>query len=94
MREAEERLGELTLLDVRTNQEWNEGHVPGAVHIPLSQLQERAAEVPEGKPVAVMCGGGTRSAIAASVLDGMGYRVFDLAEGYSGYLEGRQPAAL
>lgn len=60
-----------TLLDVRTPGEWNAGGAPGARWIPLSKLPERLAEVPPG-PVAVMCGSGYRSSIAASLLERAG----------------------
>jgi hydroxyacylglutathione hydrolase len=56
-----------TVLDVREANEWREGHVPGAVRIPGAQLPGRIAEVPAG-PVLVICGSGSRSAIAASLL--------------------------
>jgi hydroxyacylglutathione hydrolase len=62
---------ERTVLDVRGRGEFAEGHVPGAVNIPLPELQGRLSEVPEG-PVAVHCQGGTRSAIAASILQRAG----------------------
>jgi hydroxyacylglutathione hydrolase len=55
------------ILDVRELSEWRDGHIPGAVHIPGAQLPHRLGEVPPG-PVAVVCGGGYRSAIAASLL--------------------------
>ena len=56
-----------TVLDVRELSEWRDGHIPGALHIPGAQLPDRLTEVPSG-PVAVVCGSGYRSAIAASVL--------------------------
>jgi len=56
-----------TVLDVREANEWREGHVPDAVHIPGAQLPSRVGEVPAG-PVLVICGSGYRSAIAASLL--------------------------
>jgi hydroxyacylglutathione hydrolase len=56
-----------TVLDVREANEWREGHVPDAVHIPGAQLPARIDEVPAG-PVLVICGSGYRSAIAASLL--------------------------
>jgi hydroxyacylglutathione hydrolase len=56
-----------TVLDVREANEWREGHVPDAVHIPGAQLPNRVDEVPDG-PVLVICGSGYRSAIAASLL--------------------------
>jgi hydroxyacylglutathione hydrolase len=55
------------ILDVRELAEWRDGHIPDAVHIPGAQLPGRHGEVPSG-PVAVVCGGGYRSAIAASLL--------------------------
>ena len=62
------RLG-LVVLDVRGRSEWEAGHLPGATHIPLAELPERIAELPEGLPIAVHCQGGGRSAIAASLLE-------------------------
>lgn len=57
-----------TVLDVRTEGEWNSGHIDGAIHIHGGKLQERFAEVPRDKPVAVVCGSGYRASIAASFL--------------------------
>jgi glyoxylase-like metal-dependent hydrolase (beta-lactamase superfamily II)/rhodanese-related sulfurtransferase len=59
------------LLDVRTPGEWNAGGVDGSVWIPLSKLPERLDEAPQG-PLAVMCGSGYRSSIAASLLERAG----------------------
>jgi hydroxyacylglutathione hydrolase len=58
----------VTVLDVRTEGEWNAGHIEGAIHIHGGKLQERFAEVPRDKPVAVVCGSGYRASIAASFL--------------------------
>ena len=56
------------LIDVRTAQEWSDGHIDGAMNIPLSQLSERLAELPTDRPLIVYCASGYRSAIAASLL--------------------------
>jgi hydroxyacylglutathione hydrolase len=81
-----------TLLDVRGRSEWEAGHVPGAVHIPLGYLPERVGELPAGAPVVVHCQGGSRSAIAASVLQRAGVRtVFDLTEGFTGWRQAGLP---
>ena len=56
-----------TIVDVRGTAEWAEGHVPGAVNIPLPELADRMAELPEG-PLVLHCQGGSRSVIAASLL--------------------------
>ena len=63
----------LTVLDVRTEKEWNAGHIDGGVHIHGGKLQERFAEVPTEQPVAVVCGSGYRASIAASFLKREGY---------------------
>ncbi|HZU59396.1 MAG TPA: rhodanese-like domain-containing protein, partial [Solirubrobacteraceae bacterium] len=56
------------MLDVRTPREWNEGHIDGALNIPLSQLAARAGELPSGGSLVVYCTSGYRSAIATSLL--------------------------
>jgi hydroxyacylglutathione hydrolase len=66
------RLGDVTVVDVRGATEWAGGHVPGALHIPLGQLPDRAGEIPAGRPVVVQCQSGGRSSIAASVLERLG----------------------
>jgi hydroxyacylglutathione hydrolase len=63
----------LTVLDVRTEKEWNAGHIEGASHIHGGLLQERFADVPRDRPVAVICGSGYRASIAASFLKREGY---------------------
>ena len=53
-----------TILDVRTPAEFAQGHVKGAVNIPLDQLQRSTAKVPKGKPVITCCLSGGRSGVA------------------------------
>lgn len=80
------------VIDVRHDNEWREGHVPAAVHIPLGQLTERLGELPKGQPLVVQCQAGTRSAIAASVLKRAGYaEVSNLAGGYAAWKEAGLP---
>jgi len=74
------------ILDVRGRSEWEEGHIPGATHIPLGYLTDRLDEIPRDRTVAVHCQGGGRSPIAASVLQLAGIKtVIDLTDGYLGY---------
>jgi hydroxyacylglutathione hydrolase len=56
------------VVDVRTTREWREGHIDGAVNLPLSQLAERGRELPPNRQLIVYCASGYRSAIAASLL--------------------------
>ncbi len=65
------RDGEMPVLDVRRETEWNDSHLDGAQHIPLHCLPDRLDEVPSG-PVWVHCASGFRASIAASLLDAAG----------------------
>ncbi len=71
--------GEVLLLDVREDHEWDAGHAPGAVHVPLGRLHPDA--VPQDRPVVVVCHLGGRSAMAAQALAGIGYAVRNLGGG-------------
>jgi phage shock protein E len=82
----------LFVLDVRTPQEYAEGHVPGAVNVPHDQLASRLAEVPKDKDVVVYCRSGRRSDLAADVLATHGYsRVFRLEGDMQKWLASGRP---
>lgn len=66
---------ELTVLDVRRSDEWEDGHLEGALHIPLDQLEDRIEEVPADRPTWVHCASGFRASIAASLVDRAGREV-------------------
>jgi glyoxylase-like metal-dependent hydrolase (beta-lactamase superfamily II)/rhodanese-related sulfurtransferase len=67
------RGGTLQLLDVRDPDEWQAGHIPGALHVPCRDLREKARNgLPNKLPLAVACATGARSALAASVLERSG----------------------
>lgn len=88
-RELVRRLGDgmaLTVLDVRSPAEREDGTVPGAITIPLPQLVARIDEVDVSRPVVVYCAGGYRSSIAASVLRRHGAAdVSDLLGGFEAW---------
>jgi rhodanese-related sulfurtransferase len=71
----------LFLLDVRTPQEYAEGHIAGAVNVPHDQLATRLAEVPKDKDVVLYCRSGRRAGIAADVLAAKGYTRLSHLEG-------------
>jgi rhodanese-related sulfurtransferase len=60
--------GAVRVLDVREDREFRGGHVPGAVHVPVKRLPERAATLKRDKPYAVICQSGSRSRGATSYL--------------------------
>ncbi len=83
---------EVTVVDVRNRSEWDAGHLPGALHIPVGYLTERLAEIPRGKPLVMQCQSGARSAIATSVLLRLGVTdVADLLGGYSAWEAAGRP---
>jgi rhodanese-related sulfurtransferase len=63
-----------TVVDVRRPQEWDTGHIEGALHLPLNHLAESALSLNREAKIAVVCAGGYRSSMASSVLDQLGFR--------------------
>jgi hydroxyacylglutathione hydrolase len=72
-REAERRSAETLVLDVRTDQEWNDGHIPGASHVMLGELPDRLPALRNDQEIVTVCGTGYRSSIAASLLARSGF---------------------
>lgn len=69
------------LLDVREPKEWDAGHAPGAVHIPLGDLGARAGELPGDRTIVAVCRSGGRSQKATDTLRAAGYTVENLDGG-------------
>ena len=72
------------IVDVREDSEWNEQHIPGAIHIPLAQLNGRISELKQYKdtPVITQCKAGGRSAKALEVLKSVGFtKVYNMDGG-------------
>ena len=84
--EAENRLGDnATFLDVREQDEYDAGIIPGAIHIPRGHLESQVESkiVDHDAPVVIYCAGGTRSAFAAETLEQLGYsNVVSMAGGF------------
>lgn len=82
-----------TVLDVRGEGEWRDGHVPNAVHVPLGQLASTLAALPSTTLI-MQCQSGARSAMGASLLKRLGRNdVLDLAGGYVAWRAARLPVA-
>ena len=79
------RDGSVTLLDVRTPQEYANGHIEGFCSIPVDELRERLNEIEAGKPVYVICQSGLRSYIACRILAGHGYEAYNFSGGFRFY---------
>jgi molybdopterin/thiamine biosynthesis adenylyltransferase/rhodanese-related sulfurtransferase len=83
--DAEARLDDATFLDVREQDEYEQGTIPGAVFIPRGQLESQVENrlSDKDRPVVVYCAGGARSAFAADTLQQLGYRdVSSMAGGF------------
>ncbi|WP_067451545.1 rhodanese-like domain-containing protein [Actinomadura macra] len=79
------------LLDVREQEEWDAGHVPGAVHIPMGQLGDRASEVPRDQEVFVICRSGARSAQVTVALNQAGWLTRNVDGGMKRWAEVGRP---
>jgi len=69
------------IIDVRKKSEFDSEHVLNAINLPLNQMNQRFAEIPQNQPFILHCAGGYRSMIAASILKSRGYHDFVDVEG-------------
>jgi len=80
------------VLDIRNPREWATKHIGGSVNIPLNHLQERMAEIPRNRRIAVHCAGGYRSSIAASILHQYGItNLIEMAGGLAAWEAAKLP---
>ncbi|MGP0576751.1 rhodanese-like domain-containing protein [Paenibacillus peoriae] len=87
-KELETRLlqGEfIMMLDVREPEEWMEGHIAGAKHIPLGNLYERHIELNPNKETIVICRSGNRSGLACELLHERGFNVLNMTGGLNAW---------
>jgi hydroxyacylglutathione hydrolase len=84
---TEDLLGrrDLYVVDVRSAQEWQAGHLADTVNIPVGEIPVRLAELPAGRTIATICEGGYRSSLAASLLAREGFPVVNIADGMAAY---------
>jgi rhodanese-related sulfurtransferase len=86
-------LDDTYILDVRTPEEYIEGHVPGAALIPLDELELRLSELPQGEEIVVICRSGNRSAVGRDILLSAGFEsVTSVAGGFNQWLTNGFPA--
>ena len=84
---ADALAGGADVIDVREPDEYTNGHVPGAKLIPLGQLGSRIQELPEGRPLYVICATGARSMRAATALQNQaGIEVVNVAGGTKAWI--------
>ena len=84
-RELDQRKG-ITLLDIRTDKEYRQGHIPGSVHIHMNDLGSKGKRLRKDKEIVVYCQNGNRSIWAIKRLMGMGFtNLVNLRGGYLGW---------
>ena len=84
----------ITIIDVREDNEWTKGHLPGAIHLGRGIIERDIENVVPGKATVIVlyCGGGFRSALAADNLQKMGYtNVVSMDGGWRGWTEAGLP---
>jgi phage shock protein E len=82
---------DVMILDVREQDEWDAGHIPGAVFMPMGQVPDRMSEIPKDKTVIVQCRSGNRS---SQVTDFLVQQGFTNVHNMSGGLNAWQSAGL
>lgn len=82
------------VIDVREPAEYVAGHVPGAELIPLGQLASRAAQLPRGVAIYVICASGNRSLRATEYLVGAGFEAWSVAGGTGAWQRAGNPVVL
>ncbi|HEX7736156.1 MAG TPA: MBL fold metallo-hydrolase [Ktedonobacteraceae bacterium] len=85
--------GPLTIIDVRRDDEWARGHIPGSLHFHIGDLPQDLASVPTDGPLALICQSGYRSEIAASILAASGREVSAVQGGVGDWLARGWPSS-
>lgn len=83
--ELKQRVNDVFILDVRTDEEYRDWHMPQSMHVPLPQLMQRAHELPRDKEIITVCAHGNRSQLAAQFLNGLQFRVRSLEGGMAAW---------
>jgi rhodanese-related sulfurtransferase len=78
------------ILDVREPEEWVQGHIEGAQHIPIGQVIARLSEVPQDRSIVVVCKVGGRSAQVTAYLAQRGFQAANLCGGMDAWQDARR----
>lgn len=87
---------EVTLVDVRTAQEFSQGHIPGAINVDVynPDFVSKVKTIAAGKPLALYCRSGRRSKLAASKLSGLGVEIYELNNGFLEWVQAGFPTSV
>ncbi|MGZ4482427.1 MAG: rhodanese-like domain-containing protein [Gaiellales bacterium] len=73
--------GEVVAVDVRESQEWEAGHISGAIWVPMGEIADRVAELPADRRLAMVCRSGVRSEMVADAFHAAGFDVLNMTGG-------------
>ena len=88
--------GNAVVIDVRRDDEWEAGHVKGAIHIPVDDVLGRIDELPKGKKLFFICAVGVRSGLGCEMAAAMGFPTSDLyniEDGTPAWIENKLPTS-
>lgn len=83
--------GEIQLVDVREQDEWDAGRIAGARHVPVAQLSEQADSVERARPVVFYCLSGARSGMATQAFKASGFDAHNMTGGIAAWNAGGLP---
>jgi rhodanese-related sulfurtransferase len=77
--------GELAIVDIREQYEWDAGHVPGTRHIEIERVASNAPTIDRARPVAFLCRGGVRAGMVAQAFRAIGFDAYNVAGGFTAW---------
>lgn len=80
-KDLEENLDKYFIIDARTKEEYDQGHIPGSINIPHDEVLENIDKIKADKPLAMYCGSTRRSEYAADILTHTGFNDITIAPG-------------
>jgi rhodanese-related sulfurtransferase len=84
--------GDLQIVDIREQYEWDAGHAPGSLHVEIERVASRAPTFDRARPVAFMCRGGVRAGMVARAFRAIGFEAYSVAGGFTAWHEQGLPA--
>jgi rhodanese-related sulfurtransferase len=77
--------GELDIVDIREQYEWDAGRAPGTQHVEIERIASRAPALERTRPVAFMCRGGVRAGMVAQAFRAVGFDAYSVAGGFTAW---------
>jgi rhodanese-related sulfurtransferase len=79
--------GEMLLVDIREQYEWDAGHAAGARHVEIERVASHAPALPSDRPIAFLCRAGVRAGMVATAFRAIGYDAYNVRGGFTRWFE-------